>query len=56
MQAWMQHKDIKTHIGKQMAFRMSVDGAIMNPVSPWWIGGLRTRKEKVAGSIPGAPR
>ena len=24
----------------------------MNAVSQWWIGGLRTRKAKVAGSIP----
>jgi hypothetical protein len=24
----------------------------MNVVSQWWIGGLRTRKAKVAGSIP----
>ena len=24
----------------------------MNGVSQWWIGGLRTRKAKVAGSIP----
>jgi hypothetical protein len=25
---------------------------MMNIVSQWWIGGLRTRKAKVAGSIP----
>jgi len=24
----------------------------MNAVSQWWIGGLRTRKAKVVGSIP----
>ena len=24
----------------------------MNAVSQWWIGGLRTRKAKAAGSIP----
>ena len=24
----------------------------MNAVSQWWIGGLRTRKAEVAGSIP----
>ena len=28
-----------------------MDRAIMNAVSQWWIGGLRTRKAKVAGSI-----
>jgi hypothetical protein len=51
MQVWMQHKGLRAHIGEQMAFKLSVDCAIMNAVSQWWIGGLRTRKAKVMSSI-----
>ena len=52
MQAWIQRKGIEAYIGEQITARMSVERAIMNAVSQWWIGGLRTRKAKVAGSIP----
>ena len=45
------HKGTSTHIGEQITSRLSVDWAMINVVSQWWIRGLRTRKAKVMSSF-----